>query len=149
MNDPKARDRPDIQVLTEIGIIDQLAMARLERALPSNLSAAGFGLLTHFARRGGEQTPAELASAFQVTKGAMTNTIQRLEAEGYIAVRRDSVDGRKKQVSMTARGLQAQEQALDHLRPQTNALREAIPIAEFEAALPFLRRLRTWLDSNR
>ena len=149
MNESKARDRPDIRVLTEIGIIDQLAMSQLERTLPANLSAAGFGLLTHFALRGGEQSPARLAAAFQVTKGAMTNTVQRLEAAGLIAVRADAVDGRKKQVSITPMGLQAHEQALDGLRPYTNALRAAIPAAEFEAALPFLARLRGWLDDNR
>ena len=149
MSEGRTRDRPDIRVLTEIGIIDQLAMSRLERTLPPTLSAAGFALLTHFALRGGEQTPAQLASAFQVTKGAMTNTVQRLEAAGLVAVRPDAVDGRKKQVSITPAGLAAHEQALDGLRPYTNALRAAIPASEFEAALPFLTRLRAWLDSNR
>lgn len=145
----KAKDRPDVQLFTEVGIIDQLVTARLERSLPAAMSAAQFGVLTHFSRRGGAQTPAELARAFQVTKGAMTNTVQRLQAQGFVEVVPDPADGRRKFVSMTARGAAAYEDAIAALRPYYAGLREAFADDEFEAALPFLRRLRTWLDDNR
>ena len=82
----RAKDRPDVQVFTEIGIIDQLTTARLERSLPDGMSVAQFKVLTHFCRRGGAETPAQLARAFQVTKGAMTNTLQRLEAQGFVDI---------------------------------------------------------------
>ena len=39
-------------------------------------------VLNHFARLGGEKTPAQLARVFHVTKGAMTNTVGRLDAAG-------------------------------------------------------------------
>ena len=92
----EAKDRPDVRVMTEIGIIAQLSQARLERNLPDGLSAAQFGVLIHFSRRGGRESPARLASAFQVTKGAMTNTLQRLEARGFVAIVGDPDDGRRK-----------------------------------------------------
>lgn len=145
----KAKDRPDIQLFTEVGIIDQLVTARLEASLPDGMSAAQFGVLTHFSRRGGAQTPAQLARAFQVTKGAMTNTVQRLEARGLVSVVPDPGDGRRKLVSMTPAGAAAYEQAVAALRPSYAGLREAFSDAEFDAALPFLRRLRMWLDDNR
>ncbi len=145
----KAKDRPDVQLFTEIGIIDQLVTARLEKSLPDGMSAAQFGVLTHFSRRGGAQTPVELARAFQVTKGAMTNTVQRLEAQGFVAVVPDEGDGRKKLVSMTEKGAAAFEAAIVALRPYYAGLREAFGDEEFEQALPFMRRLRTWLDENR
>jgi hypothetical protein len=34
-------------------------------------------------------------------------------------------------------------------RPRLEALRAAFDAAEFETALPFLRRLRAWLAENR
>jgi DNA-binding MarR family transcriptional regulator len=145
----KAKDRPDVQLFTEIGIIDQLVTARLEKSLPDGMSAAQFGVLTHFSRRGGAQTPVELARAFQVTKGAMTNTLQRLEAQGFVSVVPDQSDGRKKLVTMTAVGATAFEAAIGALRPYYAGLREAFTDDEFDAALPFLRRLRVWLDENR
>ena len=144
-----ARDRPDVRVFTEIGVIAQLSATALERALPHGLSAAQFGVLNHFARRGGEETPAQLAEAFQVTRGAMTNTLARLEARGLIAVRPDGGDGRRKQVSITPAGIATREAALKATRPRLEAIRAAIPVEDFEAAMPFLSRLRAWLDENR
>jgi DNA-binding MarR family transcriptional regulator len=145
----QAKDRPDVQVFTEIGIIDQLVTARLERSLPEGMSAAQFGVLTHFTRRGGSQTPVQLARAFQVTKGAMTNTLQRLEAQGFVDIVPDETDGRRKLVTMTAKGAEAYEGAIAALRPYYANLREAFTPQEFEDALPFLRALRIWLDDNR
>ncbi len=98
-NDPVAFD-----FFTEIGIIAQLSQSRLQQALPGGLKLSHFTVLNHFARRGGEQSPAELARAFQVTKGAMTNTVQRLAARGLVAVRPDPRDGRAKLVSPTPAG---------------------------------------------
>ena len=43
-------------------------------------------MLNHFARLGGVRSPAELAQAFQVSKGAMTNTLQRLEAGRLVKI---------------------------------------------------------------
>ncbi len=143
------KDRPDVSVLTEIGIISQLSTAALERSLPDGMSAAQFGVLTHFMRRGGEDSPARLAAAFQVTKGAMTNTLQRLEAQGFVRVLADEADGRRKWVSLTSDGARAYETGLMALRPRMEGLREAFTDAEFVAALPFLKALRVWMDENR
>lgn len=144
-----ARDRTDVQVLTEIGIISQLTNAMLERDLPAGMSAAQFGVLSHFMRRGGEDSPARLAAAFQVTKGAMTNTLQRLEAQGFVTVVGDPEDGRRKKVSMTPAGAAAYQAAVMTVGPRMEQMREAFTDAEFAAALPFLRALRMYLDENR
>lgn len=139
----------DLRAITEITIISHLAQSLIERVLPDGMTQSQFGLLNHFARRGGEETPAQLAAAFQVTKGAVTNTLQRLEILGLIAIRPDPGDGRQKLVSITAAGLEAQEAAFQALGPKLEAIRAEIPQADFAAALPFLSRLRAWLDENR
>jgi DNA-binding MarR family transcriptional regulator len=146
---PSPKDRLDVQVLTEIGIISQLSANLLERNLPVGMSGAQFGVLTHFMRRGGEESPAKLAAAFQLTKGAMTNTLQRLEAQGFVAIVADEADGRKKKVSLTLAGARAYDTALAAVRPRMEGLRGAFTEAEFTAALPFLRALRVWMDENR
>jgi DNA-binding MarR family transcriptional regulator len=143
------KERPDVQVFAEIAIVDQLVTNRLERVLPVGLSHAQFNVLTWFAHRGGEASPAELAGVFQVTKGAMTNTLQRLEAQGLVEVDPDPVDGRRKRVRVTHAGRRTHEQALVSMRPLHESLRSAFTDAEFVAALPFLRALRTWLDETR
>lgn len=143
-------DRPvAFQVLNEIGIISQLAGNLLERRLPDGLRLAQFGVLNHFVRLGGEQSPVELARAFQVTKGAMTNTLQRLESRGYVDVRPDPRDGRAKLVSLTEAGRRAHAEAIGSVSPALAALGKAIPDDRFAEALPFLRELRAYLDAER
>ena len=143
------RSRADVQVFGEIGAIGQLARNRLERALPEGLSQAQFSVLVRLAGHGGEENPVELAQAFQVTKGAMTNTLQRLEAQGFVAIVGDAADGRRKRVSITPAGLAAHSRGLAAARLAREGLRAHFSDADFEAALPFLSALRQWLDENR
>jgi DNA-binding MarR family transcriptional regulator len=143
------RNRADVQVFAEIGAIGQLTRNRLERALPDGLSHAQFSLLVRLAHHGTQENPAQLAQAFQVTKGAMTNTLQRLEAQGFVAIVGDAADGRRKRVSITPKGLATHDRALAATRPVMDALRSRFSDSEFAAALPFLSELRTWLDENR
>lgn len=145
----RVRERPDVRVLTEIGIISQLSGAALERSLPEGMSRAQFAVLSHFMRRGGQENPARLAAAFQVTKGAMTNTLQRLEAQGFVRITEDAADGRRKWVSLTAEGARAYEAGIAAVRPYMDGLRGAFTDSEFAAAIPFLQALRVWLDENR
>lgn len=133
----------------EIGIIEQLARNAFERVMPDGLRLPHFSVLNHFVRLGGERSPGELARAFQVTKGAMTNTLQRLEARGLIALRPDPRDGRAKLVAITPAGRQVREQAVAALAPQIAALAARFPEAEFARALPFLREVRAYLDRER
>ncbi len=133
--------------MTEIGIISQLSNARVEKI--GGIPSAQFGLLSHFMRRGGEQSPAQLAAAFQVGKSAMTHTLQRAEAAGWIRIRPDTEDGRRKLVSLTPAGAVAYGEALKRMRPHLESLREAFTDQEFAQALPFLTALRVWLDDNR
>jgi len=143
------KSRADVQVLAEIAAIGQLARNRLERALPDGLSQAQFSLLVRLAHHGAEESPVELAQAFQVTKGAITNTLQRLEAQGFVTLTDDADDGRRKRVRITPAGLAAHDRGLKAARPAMEALRGRFTDAEFEAALPFLSDLRAWLDENR
>ena len=133
----------------EIGIIAQLSQTLLGRSLPDGLRMSHFGVLNHFARRGGEQNPAELARAFQVTKGAMTNTLQRLEARGLVEVRPDPRDGRGKRVRLTKKGLRARDKAIAALAPAMAGLEARFAARQFRGALPFLQQVRTYLDEAR
>ena len=143
------QDRPDIQVFAEIAAIDQLATIRIERALPAGLTKAQFTVLDRLARRGGGETPAELARAFQLTKGALTNSLARLEKAGLITVVDDKADGRKKRATVTEAGAAAHREALVALRPITESARTAFPESGFGDVLPFLQTLRVWLEQNR
>lgn len=142
-------DPPIFNFFNEIGIIDQLAQTLLERALPDKLKMSHFGVLNHFARLGGEQGPAELARAFQVTKGAMTNTVQRLRDRGLVDVKPDPSDGRGKLVSINDKGLRVRAKAIEAILPEISDLEDQLGAGKFQKALPFLRELRIYLDQAR
>lgn len=140
--------RPDVLLFDEIAAIDQLALNRMERLLPSGLTRAQFGVLGRLVD-GGERSPAHLAEVLRVTKGAMTSVLQKLEARGLIAVEADAADGRRKRVSITSAGLAEHAAALIALRSMTEGLRQRFAATDFEQALPFLAALRAWLEPRR
>ncbi len=142
-------DPPPFRIFNEIGIISQLSSAILSRVLPHDLSMAQFGVLNHFVRLGGERTPAGLAEAFQVTRGAMTNTLARLEAHGFIEMRPDPSDGRGKLVTITDTGRTAREDALKVLMAEVGKVGGKIDWDDLATILPKLEALRKVLDEER
>lgn len=150
MKKDEAALRTAFQALTEISIIGHLADTALAKTLPDELSIAGFGVLNHFVRlKVAGENPSKLARAFQVTKGAMTYTLQQLEALGYVRIDDDPADARGKIVRITARGRKARDAGAASVRPGMLKLIEVLGADEFARALPFLVKLRQVLDAAR
>jgi DNA-binding MarR family transcriptional regulator len=142
--------RVAFQALSEIAIIGHLADTALAQTLPKDLSVAGFGVLNHFARLGVEgESPTKLARAFQVTKGAMTYTLQQLEELRYVKIDVDPDDARGKIVRVTKAGARAREVAITSVEPGMRALVSAVGAEGFARALPFLVKVREVLDAAR
>lgn len=142
--------RISFQAMSEIAIIGHLADTALAKALPPELSVAGFGVLNHFVRLNVEgESPARLARAFQVTKGAMTYTLQKLEELGYVTLESDPSDARAKIVRITRKGRRARDAAAARVNPGMRAMLQAIGADEFARALPFLIKVRQVLDAAR
>jgi len=137
------------RMFNEIGIISQLSSNRLERVLPPGISIAQFSLLNHLVRLGGAWAPSRLARAFQVTKGAMTNTLQRLEAQGLIRVTVDPDDARGKRVEITEAGRRMREKCIRATGTALGDIIKLVPSDDVGAVLPFLEHLRKTLDENR
>ncbi len=136
-------------LFNEIGIISQLSSTAFERVLPHGLTQAQFTVLNHCVRLGDNKTPAQLASAFQVTRGTLTSTLQRLEAKGFITVVPDATDGRSKRVLLTPSGRAACTACIAAAAPILSQSRAALSRDEVERLLPLLVKLRVWLDENR
>ena len=142
-------DPPLFRLFTEIGIIEQLARNRWERVLPDGLKVSQFAVLNHLVRLGGAWSPARLARAFQVTKGAMTNTLQRLQARGLVVVTADPADGRGKLVRLTPAGRAMRERCLMTVEPLLSELARELSADDLATALPVLEKLRIYLDTHR
>lgn len=138
------------RLFNEIGIINQLSTKMFERALPRGMTQAQFTVLNHFVRLGHhERSPADLASAFQVTRPTMTSTLTRMERAGLVTIRADPHDGRAKLVSVTDKGRKMREACIAAGAMFVPILNDLMSKAELEAILPPLTRLRVVLDEMR
>jgi len=137
-----------ITMLSEVGAIEQIARSKLDSALPGNLNVSNFALLNHFNRRKNEKTPLQLAKTFNVTKGAMTNTLNKLEKLGYIHIRPDWEDARKKLVSISQSGVEARNNAMKMMKPLLNKIiSNRIDINERDL-LTELRKFRVKVENS-
>lgn len=144
----KTVDDLAIPLFAELLMVDQLARARLTRVLPRGMELSHFSVLNLLARKQEERTPAQLAKAFHVTRGAMTNTLSKLEMAGHVHIRPDWDDARRKFVSISPSGRQARDAALQAIAPVIGALATKIGVDRVRAILPVLRELRVELESD-
>ncbi len=150
MTDPvvPSRDPMVIALFGEIVMIEQMARARLSRALPRGMELSHFMTLNHLAGVGGERTPGQLARVFHVTRGAMTNTLQRLDAAGYVHIRPDWDDARRKWVRLSPSGQTARDRAVAAIAPVFDDLVARLGAERMRGALPFLRAMRETLGAE-
>lgn len=141
-------EHPEVQVFDEISMIEHGVRTVIGGCLPVGLTYPQFEVLNLIMRRGGELSPAQIANALQMTPGAITNTLQRLEAVRLIALEACAADRRKKRVRLTAEGREAYNRSMAAIRPKMEKLREAFTQKEFREALPFLRALRAWMTDQ-
>ncbi len=149
MNEPSDQGRTlAISLFSEIFTVDQLARGRLGKALPKGMEISHFSVLNHLAHVQQERTPAQLARTLNVTRGAMTNTLGKLETAGHIHIRPDWDDARRKFVSISPAGRQARDAAINAILPVISDVVEAIGVQRVRDALPVLRELRLRLSSE-
>lgn len=137
-----------VSLFSEIFMADQLARSRLSKALPKGMELSHFSVLNHLARTNEERSPAQLAQAFHVTRGAMTNTLNKLEWAGHVHIRPDWDDARRKMVAISPAGRKARDAAIAAMLPILNDVVEDIGIEQVRAALPVLRALRQRLTAQ-
>ncbi len=145
----KSGDARMFEFFNEIGIVAQLSNTRFEQNLPGQLTASQFGVLNNFVRLGGTRSPKQLADAFQVTKGAMTNTLAKLEAKGCVKIAADPRDGRAKVVSITAKGKRLRESAIIKATEAFRDLEGVLSDEDVAVCVPVLQKIRAHLDSHR
>ena len=136
-------------LFNEIGIIAQLSTNQMQRTMPHDLTQSQFAVLNWFIRVDDQATPGRLAKAFQVTKGAMTNTLGKLETKGFITVRPDPDSGRRKLIRLTPLGRKARDAALAATYPQLETFLAQFPASRLSRLLPALREIRQYLDTAR
>lgn len=134
-----------VSLFSEILAVDQLARARVARVLPKGMELSHFSVLNHLAHAGGEKSPGELAKTFHLTRGAMTNTLGKLEWAGWVHIRPDWDDARRKMVAISPSGRAARDAALLAIAPVIARVVDDVGLEKARATLPVLRAMRVKL----
>ena len=137
-----------ISLFSEVLTVDQLLRNNLAKVLPKGMELSHFAVLNQLANIGAERTPAQLAKSFHVTRGAMTNTLAKLEIAGYVHIRPDWDDARRKLVALSPSGRMARNAALDAVSPIISSLVSDLGSERVKALLPAMRTLRLLLEQN-
>jgi len=135
-----------VTLFSEILAVDQLARANVARVLPKGMELSHFSVLNHLAHSGDERSPAQLAKTFHLTRGAMTNTLHKLEWAGWVHVRPDWDDARRKMVAISPSGQSARNAALAAIAPVIADVVNKVGEDKVKAVLPVLREMRVKLS---
>ena len=133
-------------LFSEITTIDQLIKIQISRSLPEGMAISHLSVLNHLSSVKNEKTPMQLAKSFHLTKGAMTNTLSRLEKSGYIHIRPDWNDARRKQITISKSGLEAQREAINSITPILAKAINKLGKEKADSVLPIIRELRNILS---
>ena len=135
-----------VSLFGELLTADQLARNRISKALPKGMELSHFSVLNHLAGLSDERTPAQLAKAFHVTRGAMTNTLAKLEWAGHVHIRPDWDDARRKFVGISPAGRAARDAAVAAVAPLIGDVVAALGAEKVRAVLPVLREIRIRME---
>ncbi|MCB1337480.1 MAG: MarR family transcriptional regulator [Maritimibacter sp.] len=135
-------------LFSEMFMADQLARAALTKALPKGMELSHFSVLNHLANAAEAKTPAQLARLFHVTRGAMTNTLGKLEWAGHVHIHPDWDDARRKLVTISPAGRKARDAALSAIAPIIADVVSAVGPDKVRAALPVLREIRARFENE-
>jgi len=137
-----------ISFFSEILALDQLLRSKISKGLPKGMELSHFSVLNHLAHVGSERTPADLAKSFNLTRGAITNTLTKLEWAGYVHIRPDWDDARRKQVVISPSGRAARDHAFAQIGPILVKATGISGVENLKSILPILRELRTSLAKD-
>ena len=144
----KPRDSLATELFSELFMAEQLARHQIARALPKGMELSQFSVLNHLSGTTDSRTPAQIARTFNLTKGAITNTLRKLEWAGHINVNPDWDDARRKLITISPSGRMARNSALEKIAPIAENLLTKVGSDELRKVIPVLRDLRIKLSEK-
>jgi DNA-binding MarR family transcriptional regulator len=139
------RTRPGIHLGDTVGLLRIMRLAAyLERELAASCAVkpGQFQVLAALRRRDPlPMTATELTRAAILTSGAMTAVLDRLEEQGLARREIDGEDRRARRTTITEKGRNVINRALDQRMAQHRALNAALTLEERETLSALLRKL--------
>ncbi len=147
---------PELDI-SSLGVIGRLL--RIARLLEKHrevvlanfgLNLWSFDMLATLRRQGPpyQLTPTALYGLLMLSSGAMTNRIDRLETEGFVARLRDPSDRRSVMVQLTEVGIERVDAVMPVLFERENQLLAELTESETETLISLLRQFLDTLNRN-
>ena len=149
-------DLPELDLEVE-GVVDRIhgLSRRFRRSMDETLAEHGFGFadwkILNALRRGGSpyrRSPGELAKWTDLSSGAMTNRLDRLEEAGYIRRLPDPDDRRALKIELTDGGHRAYEEAVGAQAAKESLVASVLSEREQRQLNALLRRLMLEFESQ-
>jgi DNA-binding MarR family transcriptional regulator len=141
-------DRLPLQDLVVEGIVDRIGglNRRFNREMDETLEAFGLNhgewkVLASLWRAGEPLSPGELSRIEELSSGAMTNRLDRLEQAGYVRRAPDLVDRRSIKVELTNNGRRVWEEAVAAQAQKEAVVAGALDDREKEQLTKLLRKM--------
>jgi DNA-binding MarR family transcriptional regulator len=140
---------PQLDLAVE-GIVDRIGGIHRRLQRKGEAAVAQFGLThgewkvlnsLHRGEKPYRGSPGQLAQEFELSSGAMTNRLDRLEARGLVRRLPDPDDRRGVQVELTDEGCRVYEASIDVMSGQENQIVSVLTAREKEQLNNLLRKL--------
>lgn len=134
-------ETPEDIAVGYIHVVSQLMGGRFERKTVS-ISRGEFGLMMHLLDCGGKTSPGELAQAFHISSGGVSNLLRSLLAKRYVERRRSASDGRCAVIELTPEGRAALEERIGQVKRTALRYVEAMGTRDSAELVRLLNRVR-------
>lgn len=138
-----------VALFSELLTLDHLTRANVAKVMPKGMELSHFMVLNHLAQSSAEKSPGQLAKSFHLTRGAMTNTLNKLEWAGWVHIRPDWDDARRKMVAISPAGQAARDAAIAGIAPVIEDVVNRVGADKVKTTLPVLRDLRANLTQEK
>ena len=129
----------------KIKIISKLLTQNMNNSITSldltSSQARVLGYLCYQTQRQEKTYPRDIERHFRFTHPTVSGLLQRLEAKGYLSSEPSTEDRRRKQILVTKRALEANQQVLDQLAASERRLVSDMSHAEIIQLQSFLDRM--------
>lgn len=137
-------DKLSYQIATLAGLINRQSTRLFA---PHGVSVLQWRVL-HRLETSGPQTPSDLLPATTADGGQLSREIADLELRGYVRIEADTVDRRRKIVSLTRAGRLKHEAILPDTLNRQRLLSASLSEAEYHAFMDAARKLKEFLQRD-
>ncbi|MGB3290325.1 MAG: MarR family transcriptional regulator [Burkholderiaceae bacterium] len=131
---------------SNIGLLIKQVQSSMNRMIDQHVSPLGLTAMQWrplvMIRYMNINTPAELARGAHVDTGAMTRTLDRLEAKGFVTRHRCPEDRRVVRIALSETGIAVAEQIMPAIAAALNTHLQGFSKAEIETLIGLLLRVR-------